>query len=129
MSGLNPCFGGILTSRIHVSVYSATVGRMSDTNAPMWTVRRVVASNMRSLRLERDWTQPQAIEAIAETLGTTWSVQTYNNAESSRHRLFSADELVAIALAFGVPLTRLFEPPEELPEGVLRSDLELLLAP
>ena len=94
----------------------------------MWTVRRVVGTNMRSLRLERDWTQPQAIKAIADYLGTTWSVQTYNNAESSRYRLFSADELVAIALAFDVPINRLFEAPEDLPDGILRSDLERLRA-
>ncbi|MDX2342672.1 MAG: hypothetical protein QNL26_02375 [Acidimicrobiia bacterium] len=50
-----------------------------------------------------------------------------NNSERYRPRLFTADELLAIALAFEVPLVRLFDPPEDLPDGLLRSDLKRLI--
>ena len=85
-----------------------------------WTVQRVVAFNMKLLRIERRWTQAQTASAISGSLSVSWSVKTYSNAEGIRARRFTAEELLAVALAFDVSLVELFRQPDALPLGELR---------
>ena len=74
---------------------------------------QVVAENLRALREERGWTQAETVERFAEW-GLRWSKQSLSAkelaAESSSGRQFTANELVAIAAAFGVPVTLLLMP-------------------
>lgn len=85
------------------------------------TPNQVVAYNLLRARQWRNWTQRQAIAALEPHLGTKWSVTTYSAAERSvdggRIRQFSADDLVAFARAFELPLTWFFLPPEPWVEG------------
>ncbi len=75
------------------------------------TVNRLVAYNMAAFRKAAGLTQ----EELGEPLG--WSVASVSAAERSwdgkRVKKFDADEIVAIALALGVPISALFLPPED----------------
>jgi transcriptional regulator with XRE-family HTH domain len=78
---------------------------------------QLVAYNLRRARQLRGWTQEQAAERLAPYLGVRWSKVTFSAAERSvagrRVRQFDAEELVALSLAFGLPLAWWFLPPEE----------------
>lgn len=80
------------------------------------TANQVVAYNLRMARLLHGWTQTEAAEKLAPYLGVTWSKASYSAAERSieggRVRNFSADDLVAFALGFDLPLTWFFLPPD-----------------
>jgi transcriptional regulator with XRE-family HTH domain len=73
------------------------------------TVNQVVAWNIAWLRRETGVTQRE----LGEVLG--WSNVSVSEAERSwdgkRTREFDAEELIALSLAFGVPLNALFLPP------------------
>ncbi|HVA43780.1 MAG TPA: hypothetical protein VNF50_09865 [Acidimicrobiales bacterium] len=77
---------------------------------------QVVAYNLARARAYREWTQDQAREALAPYLGVEWSKANYSAAERSmdgvRVRQFDADEIVAFARAFRVPLAWFFLPPD-----------------
>jgi len=88
-----------------------------------WAARQVVASNLKRLRTGRRWTQAEAADRISEHLLGSWSEKTYGNAEGTRPRVFTAEELLAVALTFGVPIIELFQPPEDLPSGTLAEQL------
>ena len=66
-------------------------------------------------RAWRDWTQEEAAEHLAPYLGTKWSKASFSAAERSvdgeRVRNFSADEIVAFARGFGLPVGFFFLPP------------------
>lgn len=93
-------------------------------NQQEWTVPRVVASNMKRLRMKRRWTQAHTARTISDNLSGSWSVKTYSNAEGTRPLRFTAEELMAIALAFDISLVELFRPIEALPSGEVRERLE-----
>ena len=80
------------------------------------TPNQIVAANLARARKERGWTQDQAAEFLAPLLGFRWSKATFSVAERSvdgdRIRDFSADELVAFSIAFGLPITWFLIPPE-----------------
>jgi transcriptional regulator with XRE-family HTH domain len=79
------------------------------------TPNQVVAYNLAQARLEKGWTQDEACEALAPYLGTRWSKANYSAAERSvdgtRIRQFDADEIVAFARGFDLPVSWFFLPP------------------
>src|SRR5450756_1932298 len=82
----------------------------------VFTVNQLVAMNLVIARTLKGWKQVQAAEALEPYLGTRWSRASYSAAERSftnpqRVRQFTADELVAFAAAFDVPVQFFFRPP------------------
>jgi transcriptional regulator with XRE-family HTH domain len=79
------------------------------------TPNQVVAYNLFQARKERRWTQAQAAEALEPHLGVRWTVAQVSAAERSvdgaRIRQFTADDIVAFAQAFGLPIGYFFFPP------------------
>jgi hypothetical protein len=79
------------------------------------TPNQVVAFNLAQARMLTGWTQDQATEALEPHLGARWSTASYSAAERSvdgnRIRNFDADEIVAFARAFELPITWFFLPP------------------
>jgi len=79
------------------------------------TPNQVIAFNLAQARREKGWTQDQASKALEPYLGSRWSKASYSAAERSmdgvRVRQFDADEIVAFARAFGLPVTWFFMPP------------------
>jgi len=105
------------------------------------TPNQVVAYNLAQARLLRGWTQDQASEALEPHVGKRWSRATFSAAERSvdgdRVRQFDADEIVAFARAFDLPVSWFFLPPPpwagpslpirlETPAGRLGEPLALL---
>ena len=90
------------------------------------TPNRLVGYNLARIRRERGWTQDVAAEHLEPHLGTLWSKAVFCQAERSvagtRVRAFTADEIVAFARAFEVPLSWFFMPPDVGELGVRRSD-------
>ncbi len=89
-----------------------------DRQAPLFwglTPNQLVGYNLWCARQERRWTQAQAAEALEPHLGVRWTVAQVSAAERSidgtRIRQFTADDLVAFAQAFDVPITYFFLPP------------------
>lgn len=82
---------------------------------PAWTPNQIVAHNISKARLLRGWTQDQAAEECAPYLGTRLSPASWSALERSvdggRIREITADELVAFARAFDVPIGFLLTPP------------------
>jgi hypothetical protein len=76
---------------------------------------QVVAYNLAQARLLRGWTQDQAADALEPHIGTRWSKATFSAAERSmdgeRVRQFDADEIVAFARTFDLPVSWFFLPP------------------
>ncbi|HEX2275384.1 MAG TPA: helix-turn-helix transcriptional regulator [Acidimicrobiales bacterium] len=90
----------------------------SDRQAPLFwgiTPNQLVGYNLWRARQERGWTQSQAADALAPHLGVRWTVAQVSAAEHSidgaRIRQFTADDLVAFAQAFDLPVTYFFLPP------------------
>jgi len=79
------------------------------------SANQIVAYNLAQARMWRSWTQEQAAEAIEPFLGVRWSKASVSQAERSVDgnfiRNFSADEIVAFAQAFDLPITWFFLPP------------------
>jgi len=89
-----------------------------ERQAPLFwgiTPNQLVGYNLWCARQERHWTQAQAAEALEPYLGVRWTVAQVSAAERSvdgtRIRQFTADDLVAFAQAFSVPITYFFLPP------------------
>lgn len=88
-----------------------------DRQAPLFwglTPNQLVGHNLWRARQERGWTQAQAAEALEPHLGIRWTVAQVSAAERSidgtRIRQFTADDLVAFAQAFRLPVTYFFLP-------------------
>jgi hypothetical protein len=79
------------------------------------TPNQVVAYNLAQARAWKGWTQDQAAEALEPYVGSRWSKANFSAAERSvtgeRIRNFDADEIVAFARAFELPVTFFFMPP------------------
>jgi len=97
----------------------ATAPRVSDEEVPGCfglSPNQVVAYNLALARAQRRWTQAEATAALEPYLGVRWSVVNYSAAERSvageRIRNFDADEIVAFARAFELPVTWFFMPPD-----------------
>ena len=82
---------------------------------PAWTPNQLVAHNISKARLFRGWTQDQAAEACEPYLGTRLSPASWSALERSvdggRIREITADELVAFARAFDLPIGFFLTPP------------------
>jgi transcriptional regulator with XRE-family HTH domain len=82
------------------------------------TPNQVVAWNLWQERKRRGWTQEQMSERLARH-GIVWKKATYYAAEASREpgtskpRQFTADEIIAFALAFDRPVVSFLVPPPE----------------
>lgn len=81
-----------------------------------YSANQVVAANLGIARASKGWTQEEAARHLAPFLGEEWSKATYSAAERSavrfdRIRQFSADDLVAFAAAFELPVQFFFIPP------------------
>jgi hypothetical protein len=79
------------------------------------TANQVVSYNLARAREWKGWTQDQAAEALAPHLGFRWSKASFSAAERSvdgeRIRQFDADEIVAFARTFDLPVSWFFMPP------------------
>jgi transcriptional regulator with XRE-family HTH domain len=80
------------------------------------TANQLVAYNLMRIRKTLGLSQEQAAKRLEPYLaGKRWSKAVYSAAERSYHgnriRQFNADDLVAMALAFGVPIAYFFLPP------------------
>jgi len=79
------------------------------------TANQLVALNLRLARHLRGWTQAEAAEKLEPFLGVLWSRASFSVAEHSidgkRIRHFSADEILAFALAFELPISWFLLPP------------------
>lgn len=86
------------------------------------TPNQIVAYNLAQARQWKRWTQDQAAEALAPYVGSRWSKANFSAAERSvtgeRIRNFDADEIVAFARAFELPVTFFFMPPTPWAEGL-----------
>lgn len=82
-----------------------------------WTPSQVVAYNLTQARLLRGLTQVEIAERLSTFTGTPWSAVTVAQAEGSvsgkRVRQFTANELVALARTFDLPVLYFFLPPED----------------
>ncbi len=82
-----------------------------------WTASRVVAHNMTRARMLRGLPQAEIAERLARYTGARWSQATVAQAEgsvrSTRTRQFTANELVALARTFDLPMLYFFMPPED----------------
>ena len=80
-----------------------------------FTANQVVAFNLTQAREWRGWTQDEAAAALEPYLGVRWSKATFSQAERSVAgrfiRNFTADEIVAFARGFELPVTWFFMPP------------------
>jgi len=85
----------------------------SDPNAV--DANQVVAYNFRRARELREWTQDFTAGKLAPYLGTELKKTSISaierSVESDRRRVFTAQEIVAFALAFNVPVVWFFIPP------------------
>lgn len=79
------------------------------------TPNQVVAFNLAQARQWKGWTQEQAAQALEPHLGKRWSKASVSQAERSIAgkfvRNFDADEIVAFARAFELPIGWFFMPP------------------
>src|SRR3954471_24800448 len=97
--------------------------RARAARAEYWglTPNQVVAYNLTAARELRGWTQDQAGDALEPYLGVRWSKASVSQAERSVAgkfiRQFEADEIVAFARAFQVPITWFFLPPPPWRDG------------
>jgi transcriptional regulator with XRE-family HTH domain len=82
---------------------------------PAWTPNQIVAHNLARARMLRGWTQDQAAEACTDYLGARLSPASWSAMERSvdggRIREITADELVAFARAFDLPIGFFLTPP------------------
>src|SRR6266508_6744302 len=80
-----------------------------------WSANQVVAYNLARAREAKGWSQEEAGRRLEPHLGIAWSKATVSQAERSiapgKSRAFSADEIVAFADTFGLPVTWFFLPP------------------
>ncbi len=84
-----------------------------------WTASQVVAHNLTQARELRGMTQTEVAERLSRFTGTAWTATTVAQAEGSvtgnRVRQFTANELVALARTFDLPVLYFFLPPEDRP--------------
>ncbi len=87
------------------------------TDERRWTASQVVAHNVTLARELRGLTQVQVAERLTRFTGTKWSQATVAQAEGSvsgqRIRQFTANELVALARTFDLPVLFFFLPPDD----------------
>lgn len=99
-----------------------------DAQAPVLTANQVVAYNLQRARKARTWTQDDLGERLEKITGRVWSRASVSAAESSwrggRTRRFDANEVLAFALVFDLPIASFFLPPsgDDLEDAVFVVD-------
>jgi transcriptional regulator with XRE-family HTH domain len=87
---------------------------------------QLVAHNLTRARLLRGLTQAEIAERLARFTGAKWSQATVAQAEGSvrspRTRQFTANELVALARTFDLPVLYFLMPPDDGVGGLLTDD-------
>jgi transcriptional regulator with XRE-family HTH domain len=82
-----------------------------------WTASQVVAHNLARARELRGLTQTEVAQRLSRFTGSKWSQTTVAQAEGSiggqRVRQFTANELVALARTFDLPVLFFFMPPDD----------------
>lgn len=82
-----------------------------------WSASQVVAHNVTRARELRRLTQTEVADRLSRFTGTRWTQATVAQAEGSvanqRVRQFTANELVALARTFDLPVLYFFLPPED----------------
>jgi transcriptional regulator with XRE-family HTH domain len=90
---------------------------------PTLTPNQIVAYNLTRARQLRGWTQQQVADALEPHLGVRWSPASVSQSERSVTgrfiRQFDADEIVAFARAFNLPLVWFLLPPPEEGAGLI----------
>src|SRR3954449_12151477 len=93
------------------------MARGRNVQTRLWTASQVVAHNLTRARELRGLTQVEVAERLTRFTGSNWSQATVAQAEGSiagiRVRQFTANELVALARAFDLPLLFFFLPPDD----------------
>src|SRR3954452_7918794 len=96
------------------------------TESRTWTPAQVVAHNMTRARELRGLTQAEVAERLTKFTESRWSQATVAQAEGSvssqRIRQFTANELVALARCFDLPVLYFFIPPEDDATGFAAPD-------
>lgn len=91
-----------------------------------WTAAQVVAHNMARARELRGLTQTEVAQRLSTFTDSRWSQATVAQAEGSvsgqRMRQFTANELVALARCFDLPVLYFFLPPADGPAGLATAD-------
>ncbi|MGH9164645.1 MAG: helix-turn-helix domain-containing protein [Acidimicrobiales bacterium] len=104
--------------------------RAADTQR--WTPSQVVAANLTLARELRGLTQVEVAERLSTFTGSTWSQATVAQAEGSvagrRVRQFTANELVALARTFDLPVLFFFLPPDDRSGTLVTDDREFGLS-
>jgi len=82
---------------------------------PELTPNQLVAANLSRARALRGWTQEDAARRLQPYLGQRWSRASFSAAERSvehpdKQKQFSADELVALAATFELPVSFFLNP-------------------
>lgn len=94
-------------------------------DARSWSASQVVAHNLTRARELRELTQAEIAERLTTYTGSNWTPTTVAQAEGSvggqRIRQFTANELVALARTFDLPVLFFFLPPDD-GEGQLATD-------
>lgn len=89
--------------------------RRASPSTPLWNANQIVALNVAKARALRGWTQEEAADALAPYLGVRMSGASFSAIERSvdrgRPREFSANEILAFARGFRVPIAWFFTPP------------------
>lgn len=89
--------------------------RRAKQSPKLWTANQIVAFNVAKARLLRGWTQEEAADELAPFLGVRLSAASFSAIERSvdlgRPREFDANELLAFARAFRVPIAWFLTPP------------------
>ncbi len=101
------------------------MARTKASDDQTWTASQVVAHNLTRARELRGLTQTEIAERLTRFTGSNWSQTTVAQAEGSvsgqRVRQFTANELVALARTFDLPVLYFFLPPDD-GEGRLVTD-------
>ncbi len=101
------------------------MARRRNVDSRSWTASQVVAHNLTRARELRGLTQAEIAERLSRFTGSNWSQATVAQAEGSvggqRVRQFTANELVALARTFDLPVLFFFLPPDD-GEGRLATE-------
>lgn len=99
--------------------------RREESSGP-WTASQLVAHNITQARELRGLTQAEVAERLSRFTGAKWTPVTVAQAEGwvsgQRVRNFSANELVALARAFDLPVLYFFLPPKDGRRGLAAPD-------
>jgi hypothetical protein len=98
--------------------YAWAVGRRQRHDEGILSPNQVVAFNVAKARLLRGWTQEQAADVLAPYLGSRLSTASFSaierSVDSDRVREFTADEILAFARGFELPIGWFFTPPSRM---------------